>query len=222
VQYLGDLGQDRDRDLGRRAGADAEPDRPVDALQLAVVEAGPRAARHYNHLAARRVNGPQLMVVRVRHVQPAVGIDDSLRVFEQRGCAGTVFVAEIKQPGADERYNVSISFDWYRVFIQALLDAEAYTWFGKAVAYGELLVGIALVLGAFTGIAAFFGALMNWNFMMAGSASTNPLLFVIAIALILAWKVAGYYGADYFLLRWLGTPWAAKKRSSKDPELAPA
>ena len=84
----------------------------------------------------------------------------------------------------------AISFDWYRVFIQALLDAGAYTWFGKAVAYGESLAGIALVLGAFTGIAAFFGALMNWNFMMGGSASTNPLLFVIAIGLILAWKVA--------------------------------
>ena len=60
----------------------------------------------------------------------------------------------------------AISFDWYRVFIQALLDAEAYSWFGKAVAYGELLVGVALVIGAFTGIAAFFGALMNWNFMI--------------------------------------------------------
>lgn len=73
--------------------------------------------------------------------------------------------------------------------------------------YGELLIGIALVLGAFTGIAAFFGAFMNWNFMMAGTASTNPLLFMIAVALILAWKVSGAVGADYFLLRWIGTPW---------------
>ncbi len=48
---------------------------------------------------------------------------------------------------------------------------------------------------------------MNWNFMMAGSASSNPLLFVVAIGLILTWKVAGYLGADYFLLRWIGTPW---------------
>ncbi len=100
-----------------------------------------------------------------------------------------------------------IAFDWYRAFIEALLKAEAYTWFAKVVAYGELLIGIALILGVFTGIAAFFGALMNWNFMLAGSASTNPVLFVIAIGLILAWKVAGYIGLDYFLLPWLGTPW---------------
>lgn len=100
-----------------------------------------------------------------------------------------------------------IAFDWYRTFIQSLLDAEAYTWFAPLVAYGELLIGVALIVGAFTGIAAFFGAFMNWNFMMAGAASTNPVLFAIAVGLILAWKVAGYIGADYFLLRWIGTPW---------------
>lgn len=101
----------------------------------------------------------------------------------------------------------AIAFDWYRGFIQALLDAEAYTWLAPVVAYGELLVGIALIVGAFTGIAAFFGALMNWNFMMAGTASSNPMLFAVAVGLILAWKVAGYIGADYWLLRWIGTPW---------------
>ena len=100
-----------------------------------------------------------------------------------------------------------ISFDWYRGFIQMLIDTNAQTWFGPMVAYGEFLIGLALIIGAFTGIAAFAGAFMNWNFLMAGTASTNGLLLVVAIALILAWKVAGYVGADFFLLRWLGTPW---------------
>jgi thiosulfate dehydrogenase [quinone] large subunit len=104
-----------------------------------------------------------------------------------------------------------ITFDWYRSFLQALLDADAYTWFAPLVAYGEVLVGAALVLGALTGIAAFAGALMNWNFMMAGSASSNPVLLMIAIGLILAWKVAGTIGADFLLLRWIGTPWHGQK-----------
>lgn len=100
-----------------------------------------------------------------------------------------------------------IAVDWYRQFLQFMLDTQAYTWFAKIVVAGEVLVGIALILGAFTGIAAFFGGFMNWNFMMAGSASTNPLLFAIAVFLILAWKTAGYYGVDRYLLPLLGTPW---------------
>ncbi|MBX3011835.1 MAG: DoxX family membrane protein [Caldilineaceae bacterium] len=100
-----------------------------------------------------------------------------------------------------------IAFDWYRDFILYLLNTESYTWFAKVVVFGELLVGIALIVGAFVGLAAFGGALLNWNFIMAGTASTNGLLFVIAILLILAWKVAGYLGLDYYLLPWLGTPW---------------
>ncbi|MGH2395401.1 MAG: DoxX family protein, partial [bacterium] len=87
------------------------------------------------------------------------------------------------------------------------LDLQVYTWFAKIISYGELLIGIALVIGAFVGIAAFFGAFMNINFMLAGAASTNPVLFTVAILLILAWKVAGYYGLDRWLLPALGTPW---------------
>ena len=105
----------------------------------------------------------------------------------------------------------SIAFDWYRSFIQMLLDAEAWTWFAPLVAYGELIIGIALILGIFTGISAFVGGFMNWNFIMAGSASTNGMLFFIAVLLILAWKTAGYIGVDYYLLPYLGTPWTGKR-----------
>ncbi len=110
----------------------------------------------------------------------------------------------------------NVAFDWYGNFLNFLLANHAYTWFGKLIAYGEFLVGVGLVVGAFVGIAAFFGALMNWNFIMAGSASTNGFLLVLGIILVLAWKTAGYIGADYFLLRWLGVPW----KGSEEGELA--
>jgi thiosulfate dehydrogenase [quinone] large subunit len=100
-----------------------------------------------------------------------------------------------------------ISFEWYRSFIQMLLDSGSYTWFAKLVVAGEIIIGIALILGIFTGIAAFMGGFMNWNFMMAGTASSNPMLFALSVLLILAWKTAGWWGGDRWLLPLLGTPW---------------
>lgn len=106
-----------------------------------------------------------------------------------------------------------ITYDWYRVFIQFLLDSDSYTWFAPLVAWGEVIVGVCLIVGLLTGFAAFFGALMNFSFMLAGSASTNPVLFLCAVLLILAWKVAGHVGVDRWLLPLVGTPW----RSAEAP-----
>lgn len=114
-----------------------------------------------------------------------------------------------------------ITYDWYRDFLTFLLDGNHETWFAWIVAFGEIAVGIALILGALTGIAAFFGALMNMSFLLAGSASTNPVLFTAAIGLMLAWRVAGYYGLDRYLLPMLGTPWRAPVHERKEPLPAP-
>ena len=100
-----------------------------------------------------------------------------------------------------------ITFDWYRAFIQFMLDTQSYVWFAKLVTFGEILIGVALLVGAFTGIAAFAGGFMNWNFMMAGSTSVNPVFFALSVFLILAWRTAGYWGLDRYLLPLLGTPW---------------
>jgi thiosulfate dehydrogenase (quinone) large subunit len=118
-----------------------------------------------------------------------------------------------------------ITFDWYRQFIQFMLDNQAYVWFGKVVATSEFLIGTALLLGAFTGIAAFAGGFMNWNFMMAGTTSVNPVFFTFSILLIVAWKTAGYWGLDRFLLPLLGTPWkpafiAVDTRTKNAPAMA--
>lgn len=109
----------------------------------------------------------------------------------------------------------AITFGWYRAFLQAMLDSGSYTWFSKLVVAGEILIGAALILGLFTGIAAFFGGFMNWNFMMAGTASSNPVLFTLAILLILAWKTAGWIGLDHWVLPALGTPWQPGKLLKK-------
>lgn len=107
-----------------------------------------------------------------------------------------------------------ISYDWYRGVLQFMLDHEWYTWMGPMIAVGETLIGIALILGLFTGIAAFFGSALNMNFMLAGTASTNPVLFVLAIVLMLAWKTAGWVGLDRWVLPLVGTPWRGAARTT--------
>jgi thiosulfate dehydrogenase (quinone) large subunit len=107
-----------------------------------------------------------------------------------------------------------ITYEWYRDFINTLLAGNHEGWFAWLVTLGELAVGIGLILGILTGVAAFFGAILNMSFLLAGSASTNPVLFTLAIGLILAWKVAGYYGVDRYLLPRLGTPWHPGRQTS--------
>lgn len=107
---------------------------------------------------------------------------------------------------------------WYGAFLENVILPNATFW-SHVVAWGEFVVGVALILGLLTGIAAFFGLFMNLNFLLAGTVSTNPILFVLAIGIILAWKVAGHVGLDRFLLPRLGTPWSPGRVFSKDSQI---
>jgi thiosulfate dehydrogenase [quinone] large subunit len=116
----------------------------------------------------------------------------------------------------------AISFEWYRDFLNLLIANDAQAWFAWLIVFGEIAVGIGLILGILTGFAAFFGAFMNMSFLLAGSASTNPVLFTLSIGLMLAWRVAGYYGVDRWLLPRLGVPWHARVTPTQRAIDAPA
>jgi thiosulfate dehydrogenase (quinone) large subunit len=123
---------------------------------------------------------------------------------ENAGAAITGFVTGALEQTGGAHPDVQ---PWYAWFLQNLVLPNAATW-GYLVAWGEVLVGIALILGILTGIAAFFGSFMNLNYLLAGTVSTNPILFSLAILLVLAWKTAGWWGLDRWVLPALGTPWS--------------
>jgi len=58
-----------------------------------------------------------------------------------------------------------------------------------------------------TGIMAFLGAILNFSFVFAGSAGVNPAMIAVGLLVILAWRNAGWYGLDRYVLPRLGTPW---------------
>jgi thiosulfate dehydrogenase [quinone] large subunit len=71
------------------------------------------------------------------------------------------------------------------------------------VPWGEFLVGLGLILGVLTSAAAFFGLLMNFMFMFAGTVSTNPWLTLFGFIVLAAGANAGKLGGDYFVLPYL-------------------
>jgi|SRR5690242_7818235 len=61
---------------------------------------------------------------------------------------------------------------WYGNFLQQFVLPNAGL-FSFLVTWGELAVGLGILLGALSGIAAGFGVLMNLNYLLAGTVSVN-------------------------------------------------
>lgn len=91
---------------------------------------------------------------------------------------------------------------WYAGFIEnfALPNAKLFSYL---VAFGEVLVGISLILGLLTTVGLVAGALMNLNFLLAGTTSTNPTMYTGAILLLIAGANAYYLGLDRFVLPYI-------------------
>ncbi|MDI3316555.1 MAG: DoxX family membrane protein [Bacillota bacterium] len=88
---------------------------------------------------------------------------------------------------------------WYRDFLMFLLNTHQQVWFSYFISISEFLVGLALILGFLTPVAAAGGALMNLNYMLAGVASVNGWMYTLTLLILLAGLNAGSLGVD----RWL-------------------
>ncbi|MGN1400048.1 MAG: DoxX family protein [Bacillus sp. (in: firmicutes)] len=91
---------------------------------------------------------------------------------------------------------------WYATFLEgfAIPNVEI---FNILIPWGELLVGLGLIVGAATIPALIAGAFMNLNFLLAGTLSTNPMLYTVAIILLFAGSASYYLGVDRISLPYL-------------------
>ncbi|SER84669.1 DoxX family protein [Salipaludibacillus aurantiacus] len=94
------------------------------------------------------------------------------------------------------------TYPTYHAFIESFALPNAGV-FSFMVAWGEFLVGLGLILGILTTAAAFFGIMMNFAFMFAGTVSSNPFLVLLTIFILVAGHNAGRFGGDYFVIPYL-------------------
>jgi thiosulfate dehydrogenase [quinone] large subunit len=88
---------------------------------------------------------------------------------------------------------------WYASFLQNFVVPNAGL-FATLVALGEFAVGLGLLVGLLTGIAAFFMVFMSANYVLSGVLGSNPVLIVLGLFLVVGWRNAGWIGLDRWLI----------------------
>lgn len=102
---------------------------------------------------------------------------------------------------------------WYATFLESFAVPNVEL-FNVLIPWGEVLVGLGLILGAATIPALIAGAFMNLNFLLAGTVSTNPILFTVAVILLFTGAASYYYGVDRFAIPYL-TKYINDKKGTK-------
>ncbi len=105
------------------------------------------------------------------------------------------------------------SIGWYKEFLESTVLPHSKL-FASLQAYGEACVGIGLVLGLFTGLAALAGLFLSLNFGLAASWMSFGqqglhLMLVTSMVIFLGTRAGRVWGLDHLLLhaaprsRWL-------------------
>ena len=104
---------------------------------------------------------------------------------------------------------VWLGIEWLMAGWSALAaERHPQDWVSLVGALAHIALGLALILGAFVGIAAALGVVTSaLMFSLPDTRDLDPIQLLGATLLILAWKNAGYLGSDRYLLRVFGAPW---------------
>ncbi|NMH69216.1 DoxX family protein [Bacillus sp. RO3] len=105
---------------------------------------------------------------------------------------------------------------WYADFLKgfAIPNVEL---FNILIPWGELFVGVGLIIGFMTIPALLAGAFMNLNFLLAGTVSTNPILYTAAIILLFVGGGAYYWGVDHWVIPYVKQTVLGKNKQHKKP-----
>ncbi|MFC4322518.1 DoxX family membrane protein [Litchfieldia salsa] len=107
----------------------------------------------------------------------------------------------LANPVADKATGAAL-YPTYNAFIEGIALPNVGL-INFLIPWGEFLVGVGLLLGCLTTAAMFFGLMMNFMFMFAGTVSTNPWMVLLGVIILAAGANAGKFGADYYVLPYL-------------------
>jgi thiosulfate dehydrogenase [quinone] large subunit len=91
------------------------------------------------------------------------------------------------------------AYTWWGSFLHGFVVPNA-DWIGIVVAVAEFAIGVALVAGLFTRLAALGSLVLLFTYVMSGTASTCAFYALFAIVILAMWQTASWIGVDGLLV----------------------
>jgi thiosulfate dehydrogenase (quinone) large subunit len=87
------------------------------------------------------------------------------------------------------------AYTWWGHFLTGFVVPNA-GWIAVLVAVSELVIGVALVAGLFTRVAALGSLALLFTYVMSGTASVCGWYALFAIVILTMWRTSGWIGFD--------------------------
>jgi len=96
------------------------------------------------------------------------------------------------------------AYSWWGSFLHSFVVPNS-GWIGILVAVAEFTIGVALVAGIFTRVAALGSLALLFTYVMSGTASVCALYALFAIVTLTMWKTSSWIGVDGLLSNYRNT-----------------
>jgi thiosulfate dehydrogenase [quinone] large subunit len=93
------------------------------------------------------------------------------------------------------------AYTWWGSFLHSFVVPNA-GWIGVLIAVAEFTIGVALVAGLFTRIAALGSLALLFTYVMSGTASVCAWYALFAIVILTMWRTSSWIGIDGLIARY--------------------
>lgn len=100
--------------------------------------------------------------------------------------------------GAEAAAHANVSDVWAWLISNIFIPSSPL--FAFIVKYGEFFVGLGLILGCFSALAAFFGIIMNFSYLLSGTVSVNPQLVILQLIILMIGAAVYTIGIDQLFM----------------------
>jgi thiosulfate dehydrogenase [quinone] large subunit len=107
------------------------------------------------------------------------------------------------------------AYTWWGHFLHGFVVPNA-GWIGVVIAVAEFTIGVALVAGLFTRIAALGSLALLFTYVMSGTASVCAWYALFAIVILTMWRTSSWIGLDGVIASYRQRPRGQHHREMAD------